>query len=261
MSLSKRRKRSIRSLGYRKGREREGTFLAEGVRVVREALASQAAIDVVIIADSAGEEAISVAKEAEARGIETILLEEGAFREMAATKTPQGIAAVIRRDPARLETVLGAAGDILLLDEVQDPGNVGTLIRCARAFGIAGVIVGKGSADPFQPKAIRAAAGAHFALPIVDRVESVASFLRAREAGLAIVVADARRGTPFDEASYPDRICLVLGNEGWGNRPEVIEEADLAVRIPILDEVDSLNVAVASGILLHALFRRRRALP
>lgn len=258
MSLSKARLKTYRSLQMKKPRAREGRFLAEGARVVREALASGTPIECVIQAEDAGEEAVSVGEEAAAAGVERVVVDGETFSALSGTRTPQGILAVVPRRAADPAELLAGEEDLLLLDAVQDPGNLGTLLRCARGFGLGGVLLGRGTVDATDPKVVRAAAGAHFALPITGPVDPGPTLAGARRAGFTTVVADARGGEAFDEVAYPDRLVVVLGNEGQGPAPAVTAEADIVVQIPLLDGSDSINVAVASGILLYEIMRRRR---
>jgi TrmH family RNA methyltransferase len=251
--------KALRALKTRKGREKANRFLAEGVRVVEEALNRGAPVDLLLLSETAREDARALAARAERSRVETVEIEDEAFREVASTLTPQGVAAVIRRESPSPEGMIRSGGDLLFLDEVQDPGNMGTLLRVGWAFGLAGVLVGKGSVDPFQGKVVRAAAGAHFGLPVSDPQEAGPCLDRARQAGRSLVVTAAREGTPFEEARYGERIVLVLGNEGAGVSQTVREMADLTVRIPLVDGAESVNVAVASGILLYHICRRKRA--
>lgn len=258
MDLSKARLRLLRSLRLRKRREKEGKFLVEGVRVIGEALEGKADLLSLIFAEPAADEVLALIREAERRGVETIRVDPDTLRAISTNPSPQGITAVVRKVPARWEGWLAAGKDLLVLDGIQDPGNMGTLIRAGRAFGMGGVLVGKGCVDPHHPKVLRAGAGAHFHLGISDPLEIPSCLEKVKEAGLAVVVADPRGGVPFDRADYPPVQALVLGNEGSGVTLEARRLADLTVRIPLMDGTESINVAVASGILLYHLSRRQK---
>lgn len=255
--LSKARFRTLRSLRLKKRREKEGKFIVEGVRCVREALEGEGAVEAVIVSEDAGEAARGVSARAEKAGVETIVVDDETLVSISSNPTPQGLVAVIRRKAPVWEEWLGAGRDLLFLDGIQDPGNMGTLIRAGRAFGLGGVIVGKGSVDPFHPKVLRAAAGAHFRMGVSDPVEAGACMIGFGRAGLPVVVADPHGGIPFEEAEYPPILVLALGNEGAGVSETVRQAADRVVRIPLMDGTESINVAVASGILLYHISRRR----
>jgi TrmH family RNA methyltransferase len=142
---------------------------------------------------------------------------------------------------------------VLALDGVQDPGNFGALVRSARAFGSDLILAMTGTVDPWNPKAVRAAAGASFHVHIASlATETALSWLRS--SGFAILAADAR-GAPIDRIPRPDRVALVVGNEGAGVGEVVHSTADARVAVPIEPSAESLNVAVAAGILLYALTR------
>lgn len=247
----------IRDLARRRGRERRGLALAEGVRLVEEALAS----DIVIRGA-----AVSPALEGTTRGsalkarlaARNIRLEESTVEELdhlADTEHPQGIVAVIEPKRWSLEDVaVGAGSVVLVLDAVQDPGNVGTMLRTAHALGAAAVIALKGSADLTNSKVLRGSMGAAFRLPAVAAAEEV--FLAwAAGHGVAVWVA-AADGEPLRRAMMTrSPVALVVGNEGAGVSTGIASAAGRRVAIPLRPGAESLNVAVAAGILLHEALR------
>jgi len=179
---------------------------------------------------------------------------EAELSRYAATEAVQGVVVVAeipRRELAGME-VRGAA-PVLVLDAVQDPGNFGTLARSAGAFGAAFVAVLPGTVDPWNPKAIRSAAGATFRVPVVPaELPELVEWLR--ENGYAFYGADAA-GTPVDRIDFPSRVALAVGNEGAGLGRDVREAVDALVAIPHRGRAESLNVAVAAGILLYLISR------
>lgn len=246
----------VRNLQQRKGRKRHGLILAEGVRLVEEALAAGLSIQGAIIAPALEHTPRGVALlgslAAHAVPIESVSDRE--FAKLADTDTPQGVLAVAQPPAWSLETVVpGVRAPVLVLDSVQDPGNVGTLLRTAFALGAAGAILLKGTADAVHPKVVRAAMGATFRLPIVAADD--AAFERWRERhGVVVWVADVD-GTPPSRLAAPDRLALAVGNEGAGVRPALRAMAAERVAIPLARGAESLNVAVAAGILLHGVTR------
>lgn len=252
--LTGRERRLIAGLAKRRNREREGLFLVEGPRVVEDLLASRIEPRIVALASTFADtpEGAALAADAGARAAVRILPDRELAR-LARTRTPQGVLAVAAVPEHGLETLrAGARGVHLALDGVQDPGNVGTLIRTAEALGAAGVVSLPGTADVWSPKVVRAAAGALFRLPVV-RAEPGPFFGRAEAEGLGIVVADAA-GTSIRALEPPPAgVVLVLGNEGAGAGEAARAAAARVVAIPQRPGAESLNVAAAGAILLWEL--------
>lgn len=248
---------TIRDLQLRRGRERRGLALAEGVRLVEEALAAGIPVRGA---------AVSSTLEGTARGsaLKSALLNSGVRLEevapaeldaLADTEHPQGIVAVVEPPRWKLDHMAGSPGAVLVLDGVQDPGNVGTMLRSALGLGAAGVIALKGTAELANPKVVRGSMGALFRLPSV--ATDAGAFLEwAERDGRRIWVADAG-GAPLDTAPHGDRVALVVGNEGAGVSDELSQRADRRLAIPLAAGAESLNVAIAAGILLYEVRRGR----
>ena len=252
----------IRDLHRRRGRERRGLALAEGVRLVEEALAT--AMPIRGAAASPALEATTRGKSLKAalldRGIRVEDVSEDELESLADTEHPQGVVAVIEPRQWTLADIrLHPGTTALALDGVQDPGNVGTMLRTALGLGAAGLVALKGTADLANPKVIRGGMGASFRLPAVPASpEELVAWARLQRA--QIWVADAA-GEPADRlpvrtAQRPP-IVLVVGNEGAGVGPVLDAAADRRVSIRQAPGVESLNVAVAAGILLHEVTRER----
>jgi len=242
-----------RDLKRRKAREREGVFVVEGIRAVEELLRSSLSIRGLLVApkliDSARGAALVEA--AKGKGVDVVDVDEKEFRSAAETDSPQGIVA-IADTPKRSLGALPPTGPLrlLLLDAVQDPGNVGTIIRTAAALGANGTIALPGSVDVWNAKVVRSAMGAHFHYPAFHASwEDTESFLTSTTTPLW--AADAG-GEPLPDRA-PLRLAIAVGNEGGGLSPVVRAAAQRVVSLPISNLVESLNVAVATGILLHEL--------
>jgi TrmH family RNA methyltransferase len=254
--LSRREERLLRALRQRGNREAGGLFLAEGVRTVEDLAASPLAIRFAAAVSSAGDTARGQALLAAlaARGVPVRETGERELAALAATETPQGILAVGEIPAASLEALPldDEPAVLLVLDAVQDPGNFGTLARTAEALGAAGVVALPGTVDAWNSKAVRAAMGSTFRLPVVpagwDRLGPWA-----RERGVE-VRAGVGGGEPL-AGRRPGRAALVLGNEGAGVSAATLERMDRAVGIPLRGRAESLNVAAAGAILLHELLR------
>jgi TrmH family RNA methyltransferase len=189
-------------------------------------------------------------------GVPVFDVTEAVLKVMSEAVTPQGVVAVAEMRPASVFDVAG--GDlVVVLAEVRDPGNAGTLIRSAEAAGAAGIVFTDGSVDPYAPKTVRAAAGSLFRLPIVRDVSLRDAVGALREAGHRILGADATSPSHIDEIELPGRLTFVLGNEAWGVPPDAAELLDETVGIRMPGPTESLNVAVAGSILLFEAIRRR----
>jgi TrmH family RNA methyltransferase len=237
-----------RDLRRRKAREREGIFVVEGIRAVEELLRSPLAITGLLVAPKLLDSARGVAlvESARSRGLEVAEVDEKEFRSAAETESPQGIVAIARTPVRSLDSLEDVSPmRILLLDAVQDPGNVGTIIRTAAALGASATIALPGTVDVWNAKVVRSAMGAHFHHPAFHASwEDVSVFAVIHSCGRRIPVAD-----PPEAAST----ALAVGNEGGGLTAAVRAAAQRIVSVPISNAVESLNVAVAAGILLHEL--------
>ncbi|HEY2825863.1 MAG TPA: RNA methyltransferase [Gemmatimonadales bacterium] len=247
---------TVRNLQQRKGRRKSPLAVAEGVRLVEEALAAGVTIEGALVTAGFGESPRDAALMADLarRAVPMETVTERVLLELADTTTPQGILAVVTPPQWPLADILPAArAPVLVLDAVQDPGNVGALLRTAHGLGAAGTILLKGSADPTHPKVLRAAMGASFRLKTATA--DIGAFVAWVAAAQVIVWATDTEGVPLGRAKAPDRLAIVVGNEGAGVRPEVRALAAERVAIPLARGAESLNVAVAAGIVLHAVTR------
>ncbi|MFI5210880.1 MAG: TrmH family RNA methyltransferase [Gemmatimonadales bacterium] len=242
----------IRDLRLRRGRERRGLALAEGVRLVEEAV--QAGIGIRLAAVAPALEGTprgrALKVRLEAAGVELHQVDDRALAGLADTEHPQGIVAVIEPRTWSLEQVpLGARAVVLVLDGVQDPGNVGTMIRTALGLGTSAVVALKGTAELTSPKVLRATMGAVFRLPCVASDDETFLPWAARH-HLGLWLADAG-GTSLRSWRPTRPLALVVGNEGAGVRDTLAGVAAGRVGIPLQPGAESLNVAVAAGILLY----------
>jgi TrmH family RNA methyltransferase len=256
MPLSQRRRRLVQRLRRRKARAGEGLVLVEGVRAVGEALAGRADVRFLVTSPGlaltpGGSELLALGKK---RGLSA---EETDDRELAAvcdTKHPQGILAVCA-EPRFGPGVMRKGGRYVVLDGVQDPGNVGTLVRAAVAFGLDGILTLDGTADPWGAKAVRASAGLVFHRPVLY-IEGGEALPRLRSEGIDLLVADAS-GTEAQSGRPAGGWALVLGNEGAGVRSDIMEAASARIAVPMEGPAESLNVGMAGAILLYVLTRER----
>jgi len=252
-------------LHERKGREAAGRFLVEGVHLVEEALLSDVQVltilyDVEKGLDPACEAALH---KRDGERIELIGVSATVMAKLAETKTPQGIVAEVRKPDrdgeAWLDELTSRDFVLLLLDGIQDPGNLGTILRTAEAAGANGVIIGEGSVDLYNGKVVRSTMGALFRLPVLVRpLEDTVEKLRA--AGASLLVTSLGEGTQsYDCVPYGGKTAIVIGNEARGVSARMLDAADVRVHIPLYGRAESLNAAVAAGIMLYEAQRQRKA--
>jgi TrmH family RNA methyltransferase len=244
---------TIRDLHRRKARERRGLALAEGVRLVEEMLAARVPCKGAVVSPALETTPRGAALLAalEAHGITIERASDQELTGIAATDHPQGVLAVYQPREWSLEHLAPSPRrPLVVLDAVQDPGNVGTIARTALAFGASGLIALPGTVDLANPKVVRGAAGALFRLPHMH-ADQVAVLDWLQRSAVPLWATDMQ-GEPLGAA--PDTpVALVLGNEGAGMQGDLLAAASRRVLIPIRPEAESLNVAVAAGILLHHL--------
>ena len=246
----------LRDLQRRKARERRGLVVAEGRRLVADALEAGVKVVSLLVAEDAGASLEAVLAAAERRGVPVERAPRRDFNELADTETPSGVLAVVEWRPQALAALrLEPRATVLVLDAVQDPGNVGGMIRTAYALGAAATVALDGTADPGAHKVLRAAMGAAFRHPVVEA--HWAEFAAFAAANSVTIWAASQGGAPPTEAR-PDRLALVVGNEGAGLRPEVVAAAARQVGVPMQPGAESLNAATAAAILLYEVTRGRR---
>ncbi|SFC15213.1 RNA methyltransferase, TrmH family [Alkalibacterium subtropicum] len=233
----------------RKGRKKQNRYLVEGLHLVEEAMKSDAEIDVLVIRE---DKVTDYAYLYEEREIDAVEVTEEISSMLSDAVTEQGVLAVIKSQ----ESPESLRGDkpVLMLDEVQDPGNLGTLIRTADAAGFEGVIIGKGSVDLFNPKALRSAQGSHFHLSIIhDDIETWISVFKDRGIPVYGTALD-ERAVSYRSIEPQEKFALIVGNEGNGVNPQILEQTDENLYIPIKGQAESLNVAIAASILMFSLY-------
>jgi TrmH family RNA methyltransferase len=236
-------------------------LLLDGAHLVREAQRAGTALQVVAVAISkleAESEEGALARALAGSGTEVVSASDQVLDAMSPVRTPSGIVAIAERQPASAADVCRKADFVLVAIDVQDPGNLGSLVRTAEAGGVSGVLVTGNSAHPFSWKAVRGSMGSVLRVPVAT-VASVGGALSCLgQAGLHTVAAVAREGSLPEQVQWGGRIALLLGGEGAGLDPAVVAAAEQRVTIPMARPVESLNVAVAAGILIYAARQQRQ---
>jgi TrmH family RNA methyltransferase len=250
--------RAARKLARPSARARaDGRFLLEGPEGIREALAAGHVPVTVLGTQRAAARHAGVLNTARAAGSQVLLVAEPVLAALAPTATPQGLVAVLPSVTRSLDGLPAAPRLVCVLAEVRDPGNAGTVIRAADAFGADAVATTKGSVDPQSPKAARAAAGSLFHLPVVAGVPWRDLRAALRERRLRLVGADPHAPASVEAAPLDEPVALILGNEAHGLPAEVRDGLDLVVRVPLAGRAESLNLAAAAAVLLYEAARRR----
>ncbi|ARD47131.1 RNA methyltransferase [Sporosarcina sp. P37] len=227
----------------RKERDQTKEFLVEGFHLVEEAIKQSDLVIQLLVRED-----IDIPPHWDAPIIE---LTAAVAKEISETEQTQGVFAYCRQ-PQYDEADQSQWKRLLLIDAVQDPGNIGTMIRTADAAGLDAVILGKGCADPFNPKTVRSAQGSHFHIPVV-REELAVWVERAKSNDTPIIGTGLQEAVSLKELPAQSSFALLVGNEGSGVDPQLLSQADHVVKIPLYGQAESLNVAVAAGILLYTL--------
>ena len=255
--------KTCQQLGLRKYRDRTGLYLAEGPSLLQEALAAGSDIREVFVEEGSQDafESLLHTLRDQRPDLEPALLDKKLFSSLAQTEASQGILTVLakpHREGKALEEVLDSSANLVVLDRLQDPGNIGTIIRTAEGAGYGGILILKGTGDVFAPKVVRAAAGSLLRMPLIflDTPAEAMEFLRDHRK--KIIATRMGAETSYWEADLSSDIGLVVGNEGNGICRELLEGADLLVAIPMAGGLESLNAGVAAGIIMYEAMRKNK---
>lgn len=251
--------KQLRSLADAKHRNRTGSFIIEGVKMVEEALRDRAGVKMVAAAPSlTRHHGRGIIKLAGNEGVDILWISERLMSHISESKTPQPVMAVVGLREHSDESLLSSsAGPIVFCCQIQDPGNLGTIIRTAEAAGAAGVAISPNTVDPYNAKAVRASMGSILRVPVAQTGEAMLFLEKCRLRGLqAVALTPAGERTHFDlDLTRPS--VLFIGREGAGLPETVLNTVDLRVRIPMANSVDSLNVATSVAVVLYEALRQR----
>jgi len=233
-----------------------GDCAIEGLRIVEEAIRSGLRLHAVFFSESAETRAERLLPQIGAH-VETVVLPDKLFGSVVPSETPQGVAALVRYRQNSFEDVLGKieAGPLVAVAGLQDPGNLGTILRSAEAFGAVGVLLGEGTVSPFNPKVVRGSAGSIFRLPVV-RVKLGEALVKLREQGVRLVATSSHKGVALPVANLAGPIAVFIGGEGAGVPRDLLAKMDDIVAIPHTPQVESLNAGVAASIVLYEIRRQ-----
>jgi RNA methyltransferase, TrmH family len=250
----------IRKLRERKERQESGCFYAEGLRIVVEAIQQNAPMETLIVAPELLTSAMGqkLVEEQRLMGREVLEVSAEVFQSIALKEAPVGIAAVLRQQWTPLEQVSVMPGETwVALDEVADPGNLGTILRTLDAVGGSGIILLDHATDPYDPTAIRASMGALFSQALVKA--GLTEFAQwKRQHGVWLVGTSGAAKSDYQEVDYAPGLVVLMGSEREGLSENHIALCDQMVRIPMVGRSDSLNLAVATGVVLYEIFNQKR---
>ncbi len=251
----------LRSLSEPKYRKKERAFLIEGVKMVEEALRDNLGATMVVAAPSLVQHhGKSVLKLAENRNIPVFWISERLMDAVSESKTPQPVAAVLQmRVHTEQELLAHASKLIVLAHQLQDPGNLGTIIRTTEAVGASGIALTPVTVDPFNAKAVRASMGSILRVPVVHLSDDISFIKICRQQGFQTIATTLTARTAHFDLDLKLPTLIVLGQEGAGLPPDILGHIDLQVRIPMAETIESLNVATAAAVMLYEAARQRAA--
>ena len=262
-----------RLMKKRRARDEAGVFLVEGPRMIGELIADdhwRSQILKICMSESfaSGHEEKATALVQRGNRYQSEIFSDAAFVRISDTRTPQGILAVVKRRSYDIETVIkgiygkkpgsGRRPHILVLDNLQDPGNLGTVFRTAEAAGVTGIILSSDCVDIYNPKVVRSTMGAVFRMPFLYVDDLPGTIGGLKKAGIRIYAAHLEGINAYDREDYREGCAFLIGNEGNGLRNEIAECADCRIRIPMEGKAESLNAAVAASVLMFEVSRQRR---
>lgn len=246
------------ALKTNKGRKKAKSYYVEGLKVVKEAIDQTDKLIKVFYKTDFGnkEEEAELLRILYQLNIENIEISDALFKEIADTEQTQGIIGIVRQEFKSLEEILVNSSDkstILILDRVQDPGNLGTIIRTAEAFGVSGIILCKGCVDAYNPKVVRSTMGSILRTSLIssEHISDELELLKKDNYNILVTSLDAKKS--LNEMNFSDKNVLVIGNEANGVSIEIQSMADRLIKIPMIGQAESLNAAVATSIILYEI--------
>jgi len=246
----------VRSLNSRKNRDTD--FVVEGIKFVKEAVNQKAHIKFVLLNENetVKNEFAELIEFLKTDKIEFFYCNDNVFSSVAETINAQGILAVTAKKAYDKELILHECKFIVMCDRIQDPGNLGTIIRTADAFGPAAVILNRGCVDLYNPKVVRATAGAMFRVPFIvgDTSEEIIQYLKG--SGFKIIATVVDSDFSFEDIEESEKICIVIGNEGQGISREISEISDMNITIKMSGRQESLNASIAAGISIYEIRKK-----
>lgn len=243
----------------RKERDKENVFLVEGIRMFREVPADKLR-EIYVSESFYKKEKATVDQIASKSKVRVEILADNVFSHVSDTMTPQGVLCVVEQMNYSLENVLsnGEVPHLMVLDNLQDPGNLGTIVRTAEGAGVTGIVMSKETVDIYNPKVIRSTMGSIYRMPFYYAEDLLEAIDEMKKRNISTYAAHLEGKNFYDEENYKKPCAFFIGNEGNGLRDEVADAADIYIRIPMCGQVESLNAAIAACVLMFEAARQRR---
>ena len=248
--------KNVRKLKEKKYRDLENAYIVEGIKMVKEAIEEKAVIRQIIICDDC-EKSDSIPKELmyEIAKYDCLYVTSKIFKYISEVQTPQGVLAVVEKNN-RDEDVNYNEDIIVALDDIQDPGNLGTILRTVDSVGLTQILVSKGTADPYNPKVVRSSMGAIYRVKVIECEDLLETLKEVKRNKFKILVSSLKESNSIYNVKYNKKV-LVIGNEANGVEERIMNIADEKIKIPMLGKTESLNAAVATGIILYEYVRQK----
>ena len=248
--------KNVRKLKEKKYRDLENAYIVEGIKMVKEAILEKASIKQIIICDDC-EKTDSIPKELmyEIAKYDCLYVTSKIFKYISEVQTPQGVLAVVEKNN-RDEDINYNEDIIVALDDIQDPGNLGTILRTVDSVGLTQILVSKGTADPYNPKVVRSSMGAIYRVKVIECEDLLETLKEVKRNKFKILVSSLRESNSIYNVKYNKKV-LVIGNEANGVEEKIMNIADEKIKIPMLGKTESLNAAVATGIILYEYVRQK----
>ncbi|HOV25979.1 MAG TPA: 23S rRNA (guanosine(2251)-2'-O)-methyltransferase RlmB [Pseudobacteroides sp.] len=255
--------KEIKGLELRKNREEKGLFIAEGLRFVEESVKEKALIDKIVVSNTflEGKSAMDIMDRIRNMGLPCYVVSDKIFKEISDTQTPQGILAVIKKKDALIGDIIKSSNKIVMLESLQDPGNMGTIIRTADAAGMTGIILSKGCVDVYNRKVLRSTMGSIFHLPIHRTDDFIGTIKELKAKGIKVYASHLEGSINYYDIDECQNTAVIIGNEANGISDEAAMAADCLIKIPMPGKAESLNASVAAGILMYEILRKSTTTP
>lgn len=249
----------LRSLQEHKYRKKEQAFLVEGVKMAEEAIRDNFSVELMVATPSLLQHhGKGVLKLAESRRVEIVWVSDKVMDALSESKTPQPVMAVARMTGRTREDLLSHPSKLILVaHQLQDPGNLGTIIRTAEAVRASGIAISPKTVDPYHAKAIRASMGSILRLPVVQLADTAGFIAECKQAGFQTIGAVLTGKKTHTEVDLKKPTALIFGQEGSGLPPDIMANVDVEICIPMAETIDSLNVAVSAAVILYEAMRQR----
>ncbi len=248
--------KELRSAFQSGGPTADGYCALDGVKILEEAIRSSWKLKAVFFSEHAKERSGKLLPQFSSH-TETLLLPDDVFRSAVLTESPQGVAALVKIREHSLDEMLRPANPLVVIAAgLQDPGNLGTIIRSAEAFGATGLLAAEGTVNPYNPKVIRGSAGSVFRLPLL-KIGAREALSAIRGKGLRVLATSSHKSIPLHDADLTGPLAVIIGNEGAGISRDLIVQADQSIGIPHSANVESLNAGIAASVVLYECARQR----